>query len=267
MTFNIEVDPSITSHLLMVRPLHFGFNEETAPNNAFQVNDKTLSIKQIADLAIKEFDDFVCVLRENGLTITLVDDDISIPFNGESGIYLYKNNDNWIGGIDSGEGNSVVGETCLSYNITSGNWNYRNYIGYPSKSTNVLTGIFITGSKYERFAQSFGGHNNYIGNAKSEAVFIEDSTNITFNHNFVGIDSEGEVVTNIGNGFDLSRCYNCKIENGYIAGSQIGINVSDTEGLDIRGNYIGFNSEFYVEDGNRDYGILLSSCSNTYIRY
>ena len=47
MTFNIEVDPSITSHLLMVRPLHFGFNEETAPNNAFQVNDNTLSLKQI----------------------------------------------------------------------------------------------------------------------------------------------------------------------------------------------------------------------------
>lgn len=78
MTFNIEVNPSITSHLLMVRPLHFGFNEETALNNAFQVNDKTLSIKQIADLAINEFDDFVCVLKENGLTITVVEDDISI---------------------------------------------------------------------------------------------------------------------------------------------------------------------------------------------
>ena len=78
MTFNIEVDPSITSHLLMVRPLHFGFNEETALNNAFQVNDNTLSLKQIAELAVKEFDGFVCVLRENGLTITVVEDKISI---------------------------------------------------------------------------------------------------------------------------------------------------------------------------------------------
>lgn len=78
MIFDIELEPSITSHLLMVRPFHFGFNEETASNNAFQVNDHTLSPKQIATLAIKEFDDFVCVLRENGLTITVVEDDISI---------------------------------------------------------------------------------------------------------------------------------------------------------------------------------------------
>jgi len=78
MTFKIELEPSITSHLLMVRPLHFGFNEETAPNNAFQLNDHTLSPKQIASLAVKEFDDFVFVLRENGLTITVVEDKISI---------------------------------------------------------------------------------------------------------------------------------------------------------------------------------------------
>jgi hypothetical protein len=78
MIFDIEVEPSITSHLFMVRPSHFGFNEETASNNAFQVNDHTLSPKQIATLAIKEFDDFVCVLRENGLTVTVVEDDISI---------------------------------------------------------------------------------------------------------------------------------------------------------------------------------------------
>ena len=78
MIFNMEVEPSITSHLLMVRPLHFGFNEETAVNNAFQVNDSTLSTRQIAELAIKEFDDFVFVLREHGLTIIVVEDNVSI---------------------------------------------------------------------------------------------------------------------------------------------------------------------------------------------
>jgi hypothetical protein len=62
----------------MVRPLHFGFNEETALNNAFQLNDNTLSPKQVAELAVKEFDDFVCVLREHVLNITVVEDDISI---------------------------------------------------------------------------------------------------------------------------------------------------------------------------------------------
>lgn len=78
MTFNIEVESSITSHLLMVRPLHFGFNEETALNNAFQVNDNTLSLKQIAVHAVEEFDEFVRILRGEGLIITVVEDEISL---------------------------------------------------------------------------------------------------------------------------------------------------------------------------------------------
>lgn len=78
MTFNIEVESTITSHLLMVRPLYFGFNEETAQNNAFQVNDNTLLPKQISALAVEEFDEFVRILKENGLTITVVEDEISL---------------------------------------------------------------------------------------------------------------------------------------------------------------------------------------------
>jgi len=74
----MQVEPCITSHLLMVRPLHFGFNEETALNNAFQINDNSLTLKQVAELAVKEFDDFVGVLRENGLNIIVVEDDLSI---------------------------------------------------------------------------------------------------------------------------------------------------------------------------------------------
>lgn len=78
MTPEMQVEPCITSHLLMVRPLHFGFNEETALNNAFQINDNSLTLKQVAELAVKEFDDFVGVLRENGLNIIVVEDDLSI---------------------------------------------------------------------------------------------------------------------------------------------------------------------------------------------
>jgi len=68
------IEPSVTSHLLMIRPLHFGFNEETALNNAFQINDDTLSVHQISALALKEFDDFVTVLQHSGLCITVVED-------------------------------------------------------------------------------------------------------------------------------------------------------------------------------------------------
>lgn len=78
MTFNIEVESTITSHLLMVRPLYFGFNEETALSNAFQVNDQALSPKQISALAVEEFDEFVRILKGEDLIITVVEDEISL---------------------------------------------------------------------------------------------------------------------------------------------------------------------------------------------
>ena len=45
-----------TSHILMIRPVNFGFNAETALNNAFQVQSGDTDVQQNAR---KEFDDFV----------------------------------------------------------------------------------------------------------------------------------------------------------------------------------------------------------------
>lgn len=63
-----------TPNILMVRPAHFGFNEETAASNAFQQNDGELTPAQIRRKAIKEFDNFVQLLRASGVNIILVDD-------------------------------------------------------------------------------------------------------------------------------------------------------------------------------------------------
>ncbi|MFN9957755.1 MAG: arginine deiminase-related protein, partial [bacterium] len=57
-----------------IRPKHFGFNEETATNNAFQINDKRLNPFQIAALALDEFDHFVEILKCEGLNITIIED-------------------------------------------------------------------------------------------------------------------------------------------------------------------------------------------------
>jgi hypothetical protein len=70
----IALESTITSNLLMIRPKHFGFNEETASNNAFQTNDKDLNSSQIAALALDEFDHFVEVLKREGLSITVIED-------------------------------------------------------------------------------------------------------------------------------------------------------------------------------------------------
>lgn len=58
-----------TRHILMVRPANFGFNEETAANNAFQSRDGSLSPDAIRQKAMEEFDAFVQCLRNAGVDV------------------------------------------------------------------------------------------------------------------------------------------------------------------------------------------------------
>lgn len=60
-----------TSYVLMIRPLHFTFNTETAVNNSFQVNSYT---ENLTALAVGEFDSFVEALRKEGVDVTVVED-------------------------------------------------------------------------------------------------------------------------------------------------------------------------------------------------
>lgn len=54
----------------MIRPANFGFNEETARNNAFQVKTG----EAVHSKALKEFDEFVGMLRRNDVNLTVVED-------------------------------------------------------------------------------------------------------------------------------------------------------------------------------------------------
>ncbi len=58
----------------MIRPANFGFNEETAGNNAFQSDDKGESPSEISKKARSEFDEMVKILRSKGVNIVVVDD-------------------------------------------------------------------------------------------------------------------------------------------------------------------------------------------------
>jgi hypothetical protein len=60
-----------SSHLLMIRPVRFDFNAETAVNNSFQVNSKDLLAQ---DKAAAEFNQFIKLLTLNGIDITVVND-------------------------------------------------------------------------------------------------------------------------------------------------------------------------------------------------
>ena len=63
-----------TNSILMIRPANFGFNSQTAGNNAFQSENKGESSKVIATKAREEFDEMVKILRSNGINIIVVED-------------------------------------------------------------------------------------------------------------------------------------------------------------------------------------------------
>lgn len=87
-----------TSHLLMIRPVDFKFNEQTAGDNKFQVASEQENVQQ---QALAEFDGFVNILRENGVDVTVVSDTLSpetpdsifpnnwVSFHEDGSVFLY----------------------------------------------------------------------------------------------------------------------------------------------------------------------------------
>ena len=83
-----------TNHLLMIRPVAFKFNEQTAENNKFQ---QASTQHDVHDRALKEFDGFVDLLRANDINVTVVDDTLQ-PETPDS---IFPNN--WVSFHDNGE--------------------------------------------------------------------------------------------------------------------------------------------------------------------
>jgi len=99
MTNDSMTNSQSTSHILMVRPVNFGFNEETAGSNAFQ--NRYADKNGVQEKALLEFDGLVNVLRKNGVDVTVIDDtpepytpDSIFPnnwvsFHADGNIFLY----------------------------------------------------------------------------------------------------------------------------------------------------------------------------------
>lgn len=72
----------------MIRPKHFGYNPETAVNNAFQSIDGSENIDQIKKEALIEFDNMVSVLKDHDIDV-LVFEDTENPIKPDS---VFPNN-------------------------------------------------------------------------------------------------------------------------------------------------------------------------------
>lgn len=74
------------SHLLLVEPSRFDFNEDTAANNVFQQRPP----EAVHEKALSEFRNFVSILESNGLDLTIIRDETE-PFSPDA---VFPNN--WI---------------------------------------------------------------------------------------------------------------------------------------------------------------------------
>ena len=108
--FNVTFDKRInmgqaTNSILMIRPINFGYNEETAGDNHYQNKDSI--IKNSNETAQKEFDNMVKNLRQNGISVHVFHDDendytpdsifpnnwVSFHQNGDVGLFpMYAKN-------------------------------------------------------------------------------------------------------------------------------------------------------------------------------
>ena len=74
------------AHILMIRPVNFGFNAETAVNNKFQVNISD----NVQQQALEEFNGLVSLLTNNKVSLTVITD-TAVPHTPDS---IFPNN--WI---------------------------------------------------------------------------------------------------------------------------------------------------------------------------
>lgn len=84
------MNKQITSSIMMIRPVAFRFNEQTAVNNYYQQVLEGVTADQVQEQAQNEFDTFVTKLRAKGIEVVVVQDTLE-PNTPDS---IFPNN--WI---------------------------------------------------------------------------------------------------------------------------------------------------------------------------
>ena len=92
-----ETMKQITKNILMIEPVSFNYNAETALNNYFQKSDANFSKPQIQKKALEEFNNFVKLLRSKQVNVHVIKDTIH-PLTPDS---IFPNN--WISFHSNGE--------------------------------------------------------------------------------------------------------------------------------------------------------------------
>lgn len=77
-----------TNTIMMIRPVRFSYNTQTAESNAFQSLDTSCEPDSIQEKAVQEFDNFVAILKANGIDVIVIQDTLE-PHTPDS---IFPNN-------------------------------------------------------------------------------------------------------------------------------------------------------------------------------
>ena len=203
--------------------------------------------------------------------------------NGSNGIFVSSANANTIGGTSEGARNVISGNESSGVNISgtsSNNVVEGNYVGVDAAGTTArpnVDGVFIAGSAAgnrvggSTTAGACAGSCNVIS-GNTVGVALSSGTSGSPNlvrGNFIGIDVGGAAEANtfsgvyvhggsgtvIGGTTDGHR----NVISGNARGIYVGQGTGTTNGLTIRGNYLGVGPDGSTDVGNAVHGIELSN--------
>lgn len=74
MKNKVTLEQQTTSSILMIRPARFTLNTQTVETCTFQKDDVNSQIPETHQAALKEFDNFVAILRNHGVNVIVIED-------------------------------------------------------------------------------------------------------------------------------------------------------------------------------------------------
>ncbi len=195
--------------------------------------------------------------------------------NKRFGINIFRDVANTqIGGIGTGQGNIISGNTSYGVNIgsdvaglTERTAVVANTIGLGADGTTVLPnggGVRILAGAFET---TVGGvtqsHRNLISGNTGNGVYISDAMSTTIVNNFIGLDRTGELIRgNQGSGVLAVGVDGLLIDRNVLSGNQKGVLIQSSTNVTLIGNLIGTDKDGLTDLGNTNVGVHLTGATS-----
>jgi parallel beta-helix repeat protein len=195
--------------------------------------------------------------------------------NTFSGIGINGASSITVGGNVAGAGNVISGNTQqgIWINNSSGTIIQGNAIGTNAVGdatvANGVTGIVLeAGVTSAQIGGSAAVERNVISGNGDDGIFVNGADNTTIEGNYIGTNAAGDAdLGNASEGILLDNSSdNTGIYNNVISGNNDdGLDIKNSAGATIQGNYIGLSADGLSPLGNVQEGILLDNTSGSII--